>query len=92
MEAKPLPLSDLRLLEGSLFKHPMGKDVQWLLDFELDHLLYCFRLNAGLQSKGENYGGNVVSFGAHSRTLSFGVPIVILKGCSVSVWQDLFCS
>lgn len=57
VEAKPFPLSDLRLLEGSLFKHAMDKDAQWLLDLEPDRLLYRFHLNAGLQPKGEIYGG-----------------------------------
>ena len=53
VEARPFPLSDLRLLEGSLFKHAMDKDARWLLDLEPDRLLHRFRLNAGLQPKGE---------------------------------------
>ena len=57
VEARPFPLSDLRLLEGSLFKHAMDKDARWLLDLEPDRLLHRFRLNAGLQPKGEIYGG-----------------------------------
>lgn len=35
----------------------MDKDARWLLDLEPDRLLHRFRLNAGLQPKGEIYGG-----------------------------------
>ena len=56
-EAIPFPLSDLRLLEGSPFKHAMNKNAEWLLDLEPDRFLHRFRLNAGLEPKGEIYGG-----------------------------------
>lgn len=57
MKAQPFPLSDLRLLPGSPFKHAMDKNGEWLLDLSADRLLHCFRLNAGLTPKGEIYGG-----------------------------------
>lgn len=57
MEACAFPLSDVRLLDGSLFKNAMDKDGEWLLALEPDRLLHRFRLNAGLQPKGEVYGG-----------------------------------
>ena len=57
MEAQPFPLSDLRLLPGSPFKHAMDKNGEWLLDLSADRLLHRFRLNAGLTPKGEIYGG-----------------------------------
>lgn len=56
-EARAFPLSDLRLLDGSLFKHAMDKDAAWLLSLEPNRLLHRFRLNAGLQPKGEIYPG-----------------------------------
>ena len=56
-EAQPFPLSDLRLLPGSPFKHAMNKNGEWLLDLSADRLLHRFRLNAGLTPKGEIYGG-----------------------------------
>ncbi len=56
-EAQPFPLSDLRLLEGSPFKHAMDKDAEWLMQLDADRLLYRFRLNAGLPVIGEPYGG-----------------------------------
>lgn len=57
LQAEAFPLSDTRLLDGSPFKHAMDKDAQWLLELEPDRLLHRFRLNAGLEPKGENYGG-----------------------------------
>lgn len=66
-EARAFPLSDLRLLDGSPFKHAMEKDGEWLLDLEPDRLLHRIRLNAGLQPKGENYGGwETMSVSGHS--------------------------
>lgn len=57
IEARSFPLSDLRLLDGSLFKNAMDKDADWLLALEPDRFLHRFRLNAGLQPKAEIYGG-----------------------------------
>lgn len=67
IEARAFPLSELRLLEGSIFKHAMDKDAEWLLDLEPDRLLHRFRLNAGLQPKGANYGGwETMSISGHT--------------------------
>ena len=63
VEARPFPLSDLRLLEGSLFKHAMDKDARWLLDLEPDRLL----------RRDLWWLGNVGSFRAYTRALSFGM-------------------
>lgn len=56
-EARAFPLSDLRLLEGSPFKHAMDKDGAWLLSLEPNRLLNRFHKNAGLPPKGAIYGG-----------------------------------
>lgn len=57
LEAQPFPLSELRLLPGSPFRHAMDKNGEWLMDLSPDRLLHRFRLNAGLEPKGEIYGG-----------------------------------
>ncbi|MDD4592246.1 MAG: glycoside hydrolase family 127 protein, partial [Parabacteroides sp.] len=56
-EAVPFHLSNLRLLDGSPFKHAMDKNGEWLLALEPDRLLHRFYLNAGFEPKGEIYGG-----------------------------------
>ncbi len=56
-QAEAFPLSDTRLLDGSPFKHAMDKNAQWLLELEPDRFLHRFRTNAGLEPKGEIYGG-----------------------------------
>ncbi len=56
-DAEEFPLSDVRLLEGCMFKNAMDKDGEWLLAISPDRLLHRFRLNAGLEPKGEIYGG-----------------------------------
>ena len=82
MEAQPFPLSDLRLLPGSPFKHAMDKNGEWLLDLSADRLLHRFRLNAGLTPQGEIYGGLIWvlawrgksgSLRTHAWTLSLGM-------------------
>lgn len=54
--AKPFPLENIKLLP-SPFKHAMELDAQYLLALEPDRLLAGFREEAGLQPKGEKYGG-----------------------------------
>ena len=56
MRAAPFPLSSVRLLDGP-FKDVMERDMAYLLLLEPDRLLSWFRKEAGLESKGEVYGG-----------------------------------
>lgn len=49
-------LGQVRLLP-SPFLHAQQLDAKWLLSLEPDRLLHRFHKNAGLQPKGENYGG-----------------------------------
>ena len=53
---KAFDLKDVRLRDGR-FKHAMDADARWLLDIEPDRLLSRFREYAGLEPKGEIYGG-----------------------------------
>lgn len=55
-EAQAFPLSDVRLLDGP-FKHAQDVEAAYLLELEPDRLLHRFRAYAGLEPKGENYGG-----------------------------------
>jgi uncharacterized protein len=50
-------VNDVKLLDGSPFKHAMDKDAAYLLVLEPDRLLFRFYQNAGLPTKGEIYGG-----------------------------------
>ena len=54
--AQPFPLSQVRLLDGP-FRDAMLRDQNYLLSLEPDRLLSWFRKEAGLQPKGEVYGG-----------------------------------
>ena len=54
--AQPFPLSQVRLLDGP-FHDAMLRDGNYLLSLEPDRLLSWFRKEAGLQPKGEVYGG-----------------------------------
>src|SRR5262249_8007188 len=56
LKAKPFPLEDVRLLEGS-FRHAMELDRQYLLSLDPERLLHTFRLNAGLPSTAKPYAG-----------------------------------
>lgn len=49
-------LTDVKLADGP-FKTAMEADAKWLLDLECDRLLSRFREYAGLEPKGEIYGG-----------------------------------
>ena len=54
--AQPFPLSEVRLLGGP-FKHAQELDRQYLMSLDLDRLLCAFRVNAGLPSGAQPYGG-----------------------------------
>ncbi|HZL14188.1 MAG TPA: beta-L-arabinofuranosidase domain-containing protein [Verrucomicrobiae bacterium] len=56
IQAQPFPLKDVRLLDGP-FRDAMLRDGNYLLSLEPDRLLSWFRKEAGLQPKGEVYGG-----------------------------------
>lgn len=56
IKAKPFDLECVRLLD-SPFKEAMDKNAEYLLMLEPDRLLHRFRLSAGLEPKGELYGG-----------------------------------
>src|SRR5690349_1223944 len=57
LKAHAFNLGDVRLLDGSPFKHAMDKDAAYLLLLEPDRLLHRFHLHAGLPVKAEIYGG-----------------------------------
>ncbi len=54
--AQPFPLTEVRLLDGP-FREAMLRDGNYLLSLKPDRLLSWFRKEAGLQPKGEVYGG-----------------------------------
>src|SRR5271166_4018306 len=56
LQARPFPLSAVRLLDGP-FKHAQDLDRQYLLSLDVDRLLHTFRLNASLPSNAKPYGG-----------------------------------
>lgn len=56
INARAFSLHDVRLLD-SPFKDAMQRDSQWLLSLEPDRFLAWFRKEAGLDAKGEVYGG-----------------------------------
>lgn len=56
LPVQPFPLSQVRLLDGP-FKDAMVRDGHYLLSLDTDRLLYNFRVNAGLPSSAEPYGG-----------------------------------
>jgi DUF1680 family protein len=56
LSVDPFPLSRVRLHDGP-FKHAQDLDHAYLLRLEPDRLLHRFREFAGLQPKGEEYGG-----------------------------------
>ena len=57
IKAYAFNIRDVKLSEGSLFKHAMDKDAAYLLVVEPNRLLNRFYLNAGLPTKGVVYGG-----------------------------------
>jgi uncharacterized protein len=50
-------MADVRLLDGSPFKHAMDKDGAYLLTLEPDRLLHRFHAHAGLPTRGDVYAG-----------------------------------
>ena len=56
VSAVPLPLSSVRLTGGPL-KRAQDLDAQYLLELQLDRMLAYLRQRAGLQAKGQGYGG-----------------------------------
>jgi len=56
-KVEPFALSDVRLLEGSRFHRAQELSREFLLQYEPDRLLARFRKEAGLEPKGEVYGG-----------------------------------
>lgn len=53
---KPVSVEQVRLLDGP-FKDAMTADKKWLLDLVPDRLLHRYLVHAGLEPKGEIYGG-----------------------------------
>lgn len=56
MSAKPFNLRDIRLLNG-IFKDAMERDLTYLLQLDVDRLLYSFRTLAGITTEAKPYGG-----------------------------------
>jgi DUF1680 family protein len=54
--AYPFSLKQVRLLDGP-FKQAMERDLKYILELDPDRLLHNFRLNAGLPSSAQPYGG-----------------------------------
>lgn len=57
LKAYAFNLKDVRLTNGSLFKHAMDLDAGYMLALKPDRLLYRFYRNAGLPVKDSIYGG-----------------------------------
>lgn len=56
IQSESFDLAEVQLLEGP-FKHAMERNVEYLLFLEPDRFLAWFRKEAGLEPKGEVYGG-----------------------------------
>lgn len=56
LQAQPFPLTEVRLLDGP-FQAAMNRDQDYLLNLDCDRLLHNFRINAGLPSDAQPYGG-----------------------------------
>ena len=56
-KVKPFNLNDVRLSEGSPFKHAMDINAKYLLELDADRLLHRYRKNAGLEPKAPLYKG-----------------------------------
>ncbi|MGD0091209.1 MAG: beta-L-arabinofuranosidase domain-containing protein [Planctomycetota bacterium] len=56
IKASPFNLSDVRLLDGP-FREAMQRNLEYLLSLDSDRLLHTFRLNAGLPTTAQPYGG-----------------------------------
>ncbi len=55
-KARPFNLKQVRLLDGP-FKDAMERDRKYLHELDFDRLLHMFRVNAGLPSSAEPFGG-----------------------------------
>lgn len=56
-KAKPFDIKNVRLLDGSPFKHAMDLNARYLLELDADRFLYRWRKNAGLEPKAPLYKG-----------------------------------
>ena len=56
IKAVPLPLNSVRLTGGPL-KRAQDLDAQYLLELQPDRMLAYLRQRAGLEAKGQGYGG-----------------------------------
>ena len=56
LQARPLPLSKVRLMGGPL-KRAQDVTTEYLLQLEPDRMLAGYRIRAGLEPKAEGYGG-----------------------------------
>ena len=56
LQARPLPLADVRVTGGPL-KHAEDLDREYLLSLEVDRMMAFLRKSAGLRPKAEGYGG-----------------------------------
>jgi len=56
LKAIPFEISDVRILDGP-FKTAQKANNEYLLSLDADRFLHRWRLNAGLEPKGEIYGG-----------------------------------
>ncbi len=56
LKAEPFSLKQVRLLDGP-FKHAMELDRKYLRSLDVERLLHCFRINAGLPSPAKPLGG-----------------------------------
>src|SRR6478736_4096889 len=57
LKAYAFNLKDVRLLDGSPFKHAMDIDGAYMLSLSVDKLLSRFYINSGLEPKDSAYGG-----------------------------------
>lgn len=49
---KPVSYYDVKYLPGSTLKEKFERNVNWMLSLTPDQLLYNYRVNAGLDTKG----------------------------------------
>lgn len=58
------PLGDVTLLDGP-FKHSMDLNISHLMKYNVDRLLYCYRADAGLSTKGVSNYSNWAGLDGH---------------------------
>lgn len=87
IRAYAFDLGDVRLLDGP-FKEAMERDAAYLLRLEPDRLLHRFRTNAGLEPKGEIYGGwETMGISGHS----LGHYLTACAMMYASTGNEMFC-